>query len=342
MLYPWLFQFFRRLDPEFAHHAGIAVLKACGLPAIRPLLERGNPHDPRLSKNLMGLDFAHPFGLAAGFDKDAEAIAGLAAVGFGHVEVGTVTPRPQPGNPTPRLFRLPEDRALINRMGFNNRGVESMVDRLHRARSAARRPVIGVNIGKNRDTPLEHAEDDYAQLTQRLSAVSDYLVVNVSSPNTPGLRSLQDPSVLDSLLGVVQQESGATPVLVKVSPDSPDEEIVDIAGVVTHRGLAGLVATNTTVTREGLSTPAGRVAAMGEGGLSGEPLRARAEEVLQVARKALGEGPCLISAGGVSTGADLQSRLAAGADLVQAYTSFVYRGPFVARHVVRELLQEMG
>lgn len=341
-MYPWLFRFLRRLDPELTHHAGVLVLKACGLPGVRALLQQGQVDDPRLSRQLMGLHFAHPFGLAAGFDKDAEIIAGLGAVGFGHVEVGTVTPRPQPGNPPPRLFRLPEDKALINRMGFNNRGVEAMLDNLHRARSANRRPVIGVNIGKNRDTPLERAEDDYGTLTRKLSPVADYLVVNVSSPNTPGLRALQDPSVLDSLLAVVQQESGATPVLVKVSPDSPDEEISDIAGLVTHRGLAGLVATNTTVTREGLSTPASRVSEMGAGGLSGAPLQDRSEQVLHVARKALGEGPCLISVGGVSTGAQMLSRLNAGADLVQAYTSFVYRGPFVARHIIRELLEEMG
>lgn len=341
-MYPWLFRFLRRLNPEFTHHAGVALLQAFGLPGVRALLERGYADDPRLSRQLMGLHFAHPFGLAAGFDKDAEIIAGLGAVGFGHVEVGTVTPRAQPGNPAPRLFRLPEDQALINRMGFNNRGVESMLDNLHRARSAKRRPVIGVNIGKNRDTPLERAEDDYGVLTQKLAPVADYLVVNVSSPNTPGLRALQDPSVLDRLLAIVQQESGATPVLVKVSPDSPDEEIADIAVLVTQRGLAGLVATNTTVAREGLSTPPARVAAMGDGGLSGAPLQARSEQVLRVAREALGEGPCLISVGGVSTGAQMLSRLDAGADLVQAYTSFVYRGPFVARHIIRELLAEMA
>ncbi|MEX2441392.1 MAG: quinone-dependent dihydroorotate dehydrogenase [Pontimonas sp.] len=341
-MYPRLIRYLRRLNPEFTHHAGVALLQAFGLPGVRALLERGYIDNPRLSRQLMGLHFAHPFGLAAGFDKDAEIIAGLGAVGFGHVEVGTVTPRAQPGNPAPRLFRLPEDQALINRMGFNNRGVESMLDNLHRARSAKRRPVIGVNIGKNRDTPLERAEDDYGVLTQKLSPVADYLVVNVSSPNTPGLRALQDPSILDRLLAVVQQESGATPVLVKVSPDSPDEEIADIAVLVTQRGLAGLVATNTTVAREGLSTPAPRVAAMGAGGLSGAPLQARSEQVLRVARKALGAGPCLISVGGVSTGAQMRSRLDAGADLVQAYTSFVYRGPFVARHIIRELLAEMA
>ncbi len=341
-MYPALFRLLRRLDPEFTHHAGVAVLKAFGLPGIRQLLQSRNIEDPRLPRRVMGLDFAHPFGLAAGFDKDAEVIAGLGAVGFGHVEVGTVTPRPQPGNPSPRLFRLPADQALINRMGFNNHGVEAMLENLHRARAKTRRPVIGVNIGKNRDTPLEHAEDDYGMLAEKLAPVADYLVVNVSSPNTPGLRALQDPAVLDNLLGVVQHEADDTPVLVKVSPDSPDEEIADIAGLVTKRGLAGLVATNTTVTREGLSTSAARINAMGDGGLSGAPLAARSEQVLTVARKALGEGPCLISVGGVSTGAQMFSRLNAGADLVQAYTSFVYRGPFVARHIIRELLEQMG
>lgn len=341
-MYPALFRLLRRLDPEFTHHAGVAVLKALGLPGIRQLLETRNIDDPRLARRVMGLDFAHPFGLAAGFDKDAEVIAGLGAVGFGHVEVGTVTPRPQPGNPSPRLFRLPADQALVNRMGFNNHGAEAMLENLHQARAKTRRPIIGVNIGKNRDTPLEHAEDDYGLLAEKLGPVADYLVVNVSSPNTPGLRALQDPAVLDNLLGVVHQEAGDTPVLVKVSPDSPDEEITDIAGLVTSRGLAGLVATNTTVTREGLATPAARINAVGDGGLSGAPLAGRSEQVLKVARKALGERPCLISVGGVSTGAHMWSRLNAGADLVQAYTSFVYRGPFVARHIIRELLEEMG
>ena len=189
---------------------------------------------------------------------------------------------------------------------------------------------------------MEHAEDDYSILAEKLAPVADYLVINVSSPTAIAGQVFKAALLPMNVLGVVQQEAGDTPVLVKVSPDSPDEEIADIAGLVTQRGLAGLVATNTTVTREGLSTSAARINAMGDGGLSGAPLAARSEQVLTVARKALGEGPCLISVGGVSTGAQMFSRLNAGADLVQAYTSFVYRGPFVARHIIRELLEQMG
>ena len=341
-MYQTLFRLLRRFDPEFTHHAGMAVIKALGSPGIRNLVGRGNPDDPALRLRVMGIDFPTPFGLAAGFDKNAEAIAGLGALGFGHVEVGTVTPRPQPGNPRPRLFRLPADRGLINRMGFNNRGVEAMAGRLRAARDFADRPVIGVNIGKNRDTSMESAIDDYRILASRLSSLADYLVINVSSPNTPGLRALQDPSALLPLIDAVSAEAGPTPVLVKISPDSPNDEIRDIATLVRQTSLAGLVATNTTVSREGLVTEESRVAAMGAGGVSGHPLATRSLEALSVAREALGDSLCLISVGGVSTGADVWQRLQAGADLVQAYTSFVYRGPLLARHISKELLEAMA
>lgn len=340
-MYQTLFRLLRRFDPEFTHHAGMAVIKALGAPVIRDLVARGNPDDPALGRTVMGIDFPTPFGLAAGFDKDAQAIAGLGALGFGHVEVGTVTPRPQPGNPRPRLFRLPDDQALINRMGFNNQGLEAMERRLRAARHLTHRPVIGVNIGKNRDTPMDAAVEDYRILASRLASLADYLVINVSSPNTPGLRALQDPGALLPLIEAVSTEAGPTPVLVKISPDSPNEEIRDIAAVVRQSSLAGLVATNTTVSREGLVTAESRVAAMGAGGVSGYPLAQRSLEALSVARDALGDSLCLISVGGVSTGADVWQRLQAGADLAQAYTSFVYRGPLLARRISEELLEVM-
>ena len=340
-MYPWLFRLLRQFDPEFTHHAGMTVIKALGLPGIRGLLSASTPRDERLQRRVMGLDFSSPFGLAAGFDKDAEAIAGMAALGFGHVEVGTVTPRPQPGNPTPRLFRLPQDEALINRMGFNNRGLDAMATKLRAARKLSYRPVIGVNIGKNRDTAVENAAEDYATLAAGLGGLADYLVINVSSPNTPGLRALQNPEALTPLIEAVVGEAPRTPTLVKVSPDSPDEEIRDIAQLVRAHNLAGVVATNTTVSREGLLTAAQSVEAMGAGGLSGAPLRYRSEEALEVVRQALGDGPCVISVGGVMTGADVARRLSAGADLVQAYTAFVYRGPFLPRKINRELLHEL-
>lgn len=341
-MYAALFSLLRRFDPEWTHRAGMAVIRALGLPGIRDVVAAGNPHNPRLHTRVMGIDFPSPFGLAAGFDKDAEAIAGLGALGFGHVEVGTVTPRAQPGNPRPRLFRLPDDQALINRMGFNNHGLADMVDRLQRVARSNSRPIIGVNIGKNRDTSLEDARADYAKLAGALADYADYLVVNVSSPNTPGLRALQDPESLRPILESVRSAAGQTPVLVKVSPDSPDEEIRDIATLVTEVGAAGLVATNTTVSRDGLATPSSRLEQMGAGGVSGRPLAARSLEVLSVAREALGPSPCVISVGGVSTGAEVWQRLNAGANLVQAYTAFVYRGPLLARHISRELLEQMA
>jgi dihydroorotate dehydrogenase len=334
-VYSALFSLLRRLDPEWTHEAGMAVIRAAGLPGLRSLVGGWQP-SAQSETTVMGLSFRTPFGLAAGFDKDAVAVAGLGALGFGHVEVGTVTPRAQPGNPTPRLFRLPDDQALINRMGFNNSGALAMARRLQAIRHLPGRPVVGVNIGKNRVTPAEEAASDYAEVTRVVAGLADYLVVNVSSPNTPGLRALGDVTQLEPLVGAVLAEAGATPVLVKVSPDAADEELHDVARFVADSPLAGLVATNTTVQREGLKTPAGAVAAMGEGGVSGRPLAERSLDVLEMTRDLIGE-KCLISVGGVMTGQDVNTRLSAGADLVQAYTAFVYRGPLLARHIDREM-----
>ncbi len=314
----------------------MAVIRAAGLPGFRRLVAGGWSPSAGLATTVMGLRFRTPFGLAAGFDKNAVAVAGLGALGFGHVEVGTVTPQAQPGNPSPRLFRLPEDKGLINRMGFNNDGVAQMASRLRSIRTLADRPIVGVNIGKNRVTPAEEANADYAYVAREIAPLADYLVVNVSSPNTPGLRALGDVRQLEPLVEAVIAEAGSTPVLVKVSPDAADEELREVAEFVASSNLAGLVATNTTVRREGLVTPVETVKRMGEGGVSGTPLASRSLEVLGLVRGAVGD-KTVISVGGVMTGTDVQARLDAGADLVQAYTAFVYRGPFLARHIDREM-----
>jgi len=314
----------------------MAVIRAAGLPGVRRLVAGSWSPSAGLATTVMGLRFRTPFGLAAGFDKNAEAVAGLGALGFGHVEVGTVTPKAQPGNPSPRLFRLPEDKGLINRMGFNNDGVAQMASRLRSIRTLADRPIVGVNIGKNRVTPAEEATADYAYVAREIASLADYLVVNVSSPNTPGLRALGDVRQLEPLVEAVIAEAGSTPVLVKVSPDAADEELREVAEFVASSNLAGLVATNTTVRREGLVTPVETVKRMGEGGVSGTPLASRSLEVLGLVRGSVGD-KTVISVGGVMTGTDVQARLDAGADLVQAYTAFVYRGPFLARHIDREM-----
>jgi dihydroorotate dehydrogenase len=294
------------------------------------------PH-PSLAVDALGLRFASPFGVAAGFDKDARGIAGLGALGFGHVEVGTITARAQSGNERPRLFRLVPDEAVVNRMGFNNGGAEQAAEELTRARRAAVRPVVGVNIGKSRVVEVDDAVDDYLVSTRLLAPLADYLAVNVSSPNTPGLRGLQELDRLSPLLSAVRDAAGRTPVLVKIAPDLDDEGVRRIGGLVTELGLAGVIATNTTRSREGLTTPASVVEAAGAGGVSGAPLAARSLEVLRLLREVLPAEVCVISVGGVSTARDVAERLRAGATLVQGYTAFLYRGPFWARQVNRGL-----
>ncbi|HEV7623679.1 MAG TPA: quinone-dependent dihydroorotate dehydrogenase [Amnibacterium sp.] len=320
-----------RLDPETAHHLAMLVIRALGVsPAIARLVRRRTvARGMRVSA--LGLSFPTPFGLAAGFDKNAVGLRGLGALGFGHVEIGTVTALAQPGNPAPRLFRLPADAALVNRMGFNNEGAEAVAARLARLRRAGALPVIGVNIGKSRAVAVDDAIDDYRTSARLLAPHADYLVVNVSSPNTPGLRGLQELDRLEPLLVAVREEAQGTPLLVKIAPDLEDDAIRRIADLTVRLDLAGVVATNTTIRRDGLTTPAGEVAAVGEGGLSGAPLKARSLEVLRVLRAALPAERCLISVGGVTTPDDVRERLALGADLVQGYTGFLYRGPGWAR-----------
>lgn len=336
MLYRLLFTaVLRRMDAEVVHHTTVRLLGALQrVPGLLWLL--GNvlrPRDPILRSHVMGLDVPAPLGLAAGFDKDAKVHRALAAFGFGFVEVGTVTGEPQPGNPRPRMFRLPKDRALVNRMGFNNDGSAVARERLLATPAAG---VLGINIGKTKVVPAEEAAQDYVTSTTRLAPLADYLVVNVSSPNTPGLRDLQAVSSLRPLLtAVIDAAPAGLPVLVKIAPDLADEDVDAVADLAVELGLAGIIATNTTIARDGLATRGALVEEAG--GLSGAPLKGRAEAVLARLHRRVGGRMVLISVGGVETAEDVWDRLAAGAELVQAYTGMVYGGPLWASQVNRDL-----
>ncbi|MCH6229793.1 quinone-dependent dihydroorotate dehydrogenase [Microbacterium sp. CFH 31415] len=339
-MYPLLFRtVLSRMDPETAHHAAMMVIRTLGVPPFSWAARALTRPDPRLATSALGLSFDSPFGVAAGFDKDVTGAAGLFALGFGHVEVGTLTAIPQEGNPRPRLFRLIPDRAVINRMGFNNHGAEAAARRLEKLRRRARRGVIGVNIGKSRVVDVDDATADYVRSATLLAPLADYLVVNVSSPNTPGLRGLQAVETLRPLLEAVHAAAGATPLLVKIAPDLPDDEVVAVAQLAVDLGLDGLIATNTTISREGLVTDPAVVAKAGAGGLSGAPLKARALDVLRLVRSAVPAEFCVISVGGVETADDVKGRLDAGATLVQGYTAFLYRGPLWARQINRGLVR---
>lgn len=342
-MYPLFFAtVLRRIDPERAHHLAFTAIRLLPRTGLGPLVRRLTRPHPSLATTALGLHFDSPFGVAAGFDKDGEAVEGLWQLGFGHIEVGTVTALAQPGNPTPRLFRLVEDRAAVNRMGFNNQGAAAVAPRLRAARSRRRRPVIGANIGKSRVVDVDDAIDDYLASTAALAPVADYLAVNVSSPNTPGLRGLQELGRLAPLLAAVKAAAGSTPVLVKISPDLTDAEVTRISELTTELGLDGIIATNTTLAREGLATPRSIVEAAGAGGLSGAPVAARSLEVLRIIRRAVPPQLCVISVGGVDTAADVAERLAVGATLVQGYTAFLYRGPLWARQINRGLVARGG
>jgi dihydroorotate dehydrogenase len=295
---------------------------------VRRLVARAlAPRDPALAVHALGLDFPSPLGLAAGFDKDAGHVDALAALGFGFVEIGTVTAHGQPGNPRPRMFRLPADRALVNRMGFNNDGAEAAAGRLSRPRDPG--TVVGVNIGRTKSA--EDAGADYRASAARLAPLADYLVINVSSPNTPGLRDLQ---AVEQLAGLIADVRAATatagrhvPLLVKIAPDLADDDVDAIADLALAAGLDGVIATNTTTARDGLVSPAAAVAAAGAGGVSGAPVADRSLAVLRRLRDRAGDRLILVSVGGVETPEDAWERLRAGATLVQAYTGFVYGGP---------------
>ena len=333
MIYPILFRLvLSKMDPEFAHHLGMFAIRTASALRLTKLLPRQRTK-PVVA---MGLKFDSAFGLAAGFDKNAIAIRALGEIGFSHVEVGTVTAIAQDGNEAPRLFRLKADRALINRMGFNNDGAEVVAKRLKKLRSTNQKlPVIGINIGKSRVVDVSDAVSDYETSAKLLAPYADYIAVNVSSPNTPGLRSLQDVDSLRPILKAVIGQSLGKPVLVKIAPDLSDEAIVEVANLAKELKLAGVIGTNTTISRENLLTPATQVNAMGAGGLSGAPLQERSLEVLAVLRKNLNAEQVVISVGGVETKAQVEQRLSAGANLVQGYTGFVYFGPLWARAINR-------
>jgi dihydroorotate dehydrogenase len=328
----------RRLPAETAHRAGFALIRVAGAAgAAGPLRRWLGPRDPVLRVRALGLEFPGPLGLAAGFDKDARATAGLGALGFGFVEVGTVTARAQPGNPRPRMFRLPADRALVNRMGFNNDGAGAAAARLRRRPRGG--PVVGVNIGKTRAVPEQEAAADYAASARAVADVADYVVVNVSSPNTPGLRDLQAADRLRPVLVAVREALDAAagsrrvPLLVKIAPDLAEPDVDAVADLAVELGLDGIIATNTTVSRDGLASSAAEVTAAGAGGLSGPPLRGPALAVLRRLRERAGDRLVLIAAGGIETPDDAWERLAAGATLVQAYTGFIYGGPLWPRRM---------
>lgn len=330
MFYSLLFRVvFSKLDPELIHQVIAFGLRVAGKLGVTSLFR---DRSPKQNISLFGLNFPGPFGLAAGFDKNATMVKPLADLGFSHIEIGTVTALAQPGNPKPRLFRLTADRALINRMGFNNDGAAAVAARLSKLRrSNSKLPIIGVNIGKSKVTPVEQAAEDYRTSARLLAPVADYFAVNVSSPNTPGLRSLQAVESLEPILTAVLEEAKTIPVLVKIAPDLADEDIEAVAKLAVKLSLAGIIATNTTISRADLKSAASIVTEAGDGGLSGEPLKTRAMAVLRLLREVLPEEFAVVSVGGVETEKDLHARLNAGATLVQGYTGFVYQGPFWAR-----------
>ncbi|MCK6487046.1 MAG: quinone-dependent dihydroorotate dehydrogenase [Planctomycetes bacterium] len=340
LLRPALF----RKQPESAHDLamGCLALGSAFAPLCRGMRALLAPSDPRLALVRWGRSFNGPIGLAAGLDKEAVGIEALAALGFSHLEVGTVTGQAQPGNPKPRAFRLVRDEALINRMGFNNHGAAAMAARLARRydqAGGARRPPcpLGINLGKTKVVELEHAAEDYARSVRALGRLADYVVVNVSSPNTPGLRDLQGEAHLRPLLEAVRREldevAPGTPLLLKIAPDLADAGIDAAVDVALEARLDGLIATNTTITRDGLRTDPAAVAALGAGGLSGAPLRARSDAVLaRVARRIAGRVP-VIGVGGVDSAESAWRKIGLGASLVQVYTAFIYHGPLLVRRI---------
>jgi dihydroorotate dehydrogenase len=344
LLKPILFKF----DPEKVHYFVTANLKRFNRFPGGPALSRAiwDVADSRLEKEVFGLKFKNPVGLAAGFDKNAEMMGEMANLGFGFVEIGTVTPLPQPGNPKPRMFRLPEDGGLINRMGFNNLGVDVAAQRLadfrKNAKPGLKNLIIGGNIGKNKVTPNEDAVSDYIKCFDKLFDVVDYFVVNVSSPNTPGLRALQEKEPLMQLLNTLQQrnlKNGISrPILLKIAPDLTDEQLDDIVEIVQQTGIAGIIATNTTISRAGLASPGELKNEMG--GLSGKPVSKRSTEVIRYLHKKSNGAFPIIGVGGIHSAEDAVEKLEAGASLIQLYTGFIYEGPGLIGRINRKLLSE--
>lgn len=332
---------FFKIDAERVHHLVFKWLKVVSkIPGTKRLLDSVfSVKDSRLQRQLLGLNFENPVGLAAGFDKDAKLIDELSCLGFGFIEIGTLTPQPQPGNEKPRLFRLPADHALINRMGFNNGGVAAAVERLKNRKSTV---IVGGNIGKNKVTPNENAANDYALCIEALHPYVDYFVVNVSSPNTPGLRELQEKEPLKKLLADVKtltlSKVNPKPVLLKIAPDLTNTQLDDIVSILIETKTDGVIATNTTISREGLTTSKQQLEAIGNGGLSGKPVADRSNEVIRYLREKLGKAYPIIGVGGIMTAEDAVEKIKAGADLVQIYTGFIYEGPGFVKQINRSLL----
>lgn len=333
------------LSPERAHRITIAALRAVGMiPGSRWLMSRLMAvRDPALEREVFGVKFPNPIGIAAGFDKDAEVYNELSAMGYGFVEIGTVTPRPQPGNPRPRLFRLPKDMAIINRMGFNNQGMYNAIGNLrHRKRGT----IVGANIGKNTLTPIEEAPADYLKLFRNLYQYVDYFVVNVSCPNVANVTSLQNKrsvtQILEPLFEFRRGQSQYRPILLKISPDLDDRSVDDMTDVMIETQLDGIVATNTTTSREGLLCDPRRLAAIGNGGLSGAPLTARSIEIVRrIHQRCKGNFP-IIGVGGIMTVEEAKAMLDAGASLVQVYTGMIYNGPLFVRRICRSILADLA
>ncbi|WP_162427159.1 quinone-dependent dihydroorotate dehydrogenase [Pontibacter pudoricolor] len=337
LLRPLLF----KLDPEKVHYLTTDALQTVyKLPLAKTISNSMfGVQDPKLERELFGLKFPNPVGLAAGFDKDAKLIDELGNLGFGFIEIGTLTPKGQEGNPKPRLFRLPEDQAIINRMGFNNEGVDAAVARLRNRKSKV---IVGGNIGKNKVTPNEEALNDYLYCFKALYDVVDYFVVNVSSPNTPDLRALQEKEPLQQLLLALQEQNSKMPkpkpLLLKIAPDLNEAQLNDIIEIAQEAKLSGIIATNTTISRDGLHTTSQKVQEIGAGGLSGKPLTKRSTEIIRYLRQHLPQTIKLIGVGGIMTAEDALEKLDAGADLVQLYTGFIYEGPSLISQINKKLL----
>ena len=333
MFYPAIRKVFFQFDAETIHELTIKGLKSTGSTPLNTLYKQCVNDKP---VTVMGIEFPNPLGLAAGLDKNGECIDAFAAMGFGFIEVGTVTPRPQPGNPKPRIFRLPEANAVINRMGFNNKGVDYLVSQVRASKFSG---VLGINIGKNKDTPEENAKDDYILCMKKVYDFASYITINISSPNTPGLRSLQYGDALNELLSALKNEQAAleqqynkyVPIAVKIAPDLTEEEVVSIAQSLIDNNIDGVIATNTTLSREGVE---GLEFGSEQGGLSGAPVKEKSTTVIKLLAKALGGQLPIIGVGGIASSTDANEKLEAGASLVQIYTGFIYQGPPLVKDIV--------
>ena len=336
LIRPILFLF----SPEFIHHLSFKIIRIKSIIIISWIWRLFyKVSDPKLEREVFGIKFANPVGLAAGFDKDAKLFDELAKFGFGFIEIGTITPLPQDGNSKPRLFRLKEDNALINSMGFNNEGIEVVTSRLRRRKSNI---IIGGNIGKNKGTENKNAVDDYSICFEKLFAYVDYFVVNVSSPNTPGLRDLQQKEPLTNLLNSLQklnnQKEKRKPILLKISPDLTNEQLDDIIVIVAGTKIDGVVATNTTISRKGLKTDKNKIESFGNGGLSGKPVKERSTEVIRYLSEKSNKTFPIIGVGGIHSAKDAIEKLDAGASLVQVYTGFIYEGPELVKRINKAIL----